>query len=459
MTGVSKWEMGRDNGVVCRVSPYRKLENMRIAVVALGKIGLPLAVQFAKSGHEVVGVDVNQKTVDAVNAATEPFPGEAHLDEYLKEVVPSGALRATTDYADAIPGADAVVLVVPLFVDADSRPDFGWMDEATKSLAEHLTPGTLVSYETTLPVGTTRNRWKPMIEEISGLKEGTDFHLVFSPERVLTGRVFEDLRKYPKLIGALNPEGTKAATEFYESVLQFDDRPDLPRPNGVWDLGPTEASEMAKLAETTYRDVNIGLANQFAVYADKVGLDVQKVIDASNSQPYSHIHRPGIAVGGHCIPVYPRLYLSTDPDASVVSTARAYNADMPRYVVGRVADVLGPLEGLRVAVLGASYRGGVKETAFSGIFATVDELRARGAEVLVEDPMYSDEELRGFGWEPYHVGEPVDAVIIQADHVDYKTITPADFPGVKLVFDGRGITDPALWAGTPRLTVGGGQAV
>ena len=259
---------------------------MKTAVVALGKIGLPLAVQFADAGHEVVGVDVDARQVELINQATEPFPGEAHLQEKLSELVPAGRLRATTDYAEAIPGADAIVIVVPLFVDdATWEPDFGWMDAATRSLAEHLTPGTLVSYETTLPVGTLRTRFVPMIEEISGLKESSDFFAVFSPERVLTGRVFEDLRKYPKLIGALTAEGTARAREFYESALTFDEREDLARPNGVWDLGSPEASELAKLAETTYRDVNIALANEFALFAQDHGIDVYKVIEASHSQP------------------------------------------------------------------------------------------------------------------------------------------------------------------------------
>ncbi len=429
---------------------------MRIAVVALGKIGLPLAVQYAMKGHDVIGVDVNETTVDLVNKGVEPFPGEAHLDEYLRDVVASGDLRATSSYEEAIPGADAVVLVVPLFVNDETwEPDSGWMDDATRSLATHLTPKTLISYETTLPVGTTRNRWKPMIESISGLKEEKDFHLVFSPERVLTGRVFADLRKYPKLVGGLNDAGTAAGIAFYEAVLDFDERADLPFPNGVWDMGSAEASEMAKLAETTYRDVNIGLANQFAVYADKVGIDIERVIDACNSQPYSHIHRPGIAVGGHCIPVYPRLYLSTDPDASIVRTARSYNATMPEYVVSRAESMLGSLAGLRVAVLGASYRGGVKETAFSGVFATVDALRARGANVAVHDPMYSDDELRGFGWEPYHLGaDACDCAIVQADHALYRTLTPADCPGIRLLLDGRRVTSPELWAGVPRVVIG-----
>ncbi|MET9269752.1 nucleotide sugar dehydrogenase [Kribbella sp. NPDC003557] len=428
---------------------------MRVSVVALGKIGLPLAVQFAAKGHQVVGVDINEKFVELVNAGQEPFPGEAHLQELLSETVADGRLRATTDYADAIPNSDAVVVVVPLFVDEQTgQPEFGWMENATRSLAEHLTPGTLVSYETTLPVGTTRNRWKPMIEEISGLTEGTDFHLVFSPERVLTGRVFADLRKYPKLVGGLSEEGAKRATAFYEAVLDFDERPDLERANGVWDLGSAEAAELAKLAETTYRDVNIGLANQFARFAGQNGIDVNAVIEASNSQPYSHIHRPGIAVGGHCIPVYPRLYLYTDPDATVVRAAREANAGMPDYTIGLLEGAFGDLKGAKVVVLGASYRGGVKETAFSGVFPAVEALKARGAEVSVHDPMYTDDELKGLGFTPYTLGAPVDAAVLQADHAEYAQLGPADLPGVKVLVDGRDRTDAAKWAGVRRIVIG-----
>jgi nucleotide sugar dehydrogenase len=427
---------------------------VKIAVIALGKIGLPLAVQFASKGHEVVGVDVNRQVVDLINAGIEPFPGEARLQEQLSELVPAGKLRATTDYADAVPEADVVVLVVPLFVDADANPDFGWMDAATAELAKHLTPGTLVSYETTLPVGTTRTRWKPALEAASGLVEGQDFHLVFSPERVLTGRVFEDLRKYPKLVGGLSEEGAAKAVEFYEAVLDFDNRTDLARPNGVWDLGSAEASEMAKLAETTYRDVNIGLANQFARYAATAGIDIYQVIEAANSQPYSHIHTPGIAVGGHCIPVYPRLYLWNDPEATVVRAARAANADMPAYTIGLLEGAYGDLTGARVVVLGAAYRGGVKETAFSGVFDAVKALELRGAAALVHDPLYTDEELQKLGFQPYHLGEPADAAVVQADHAEYRTLGPADLPGVRVFIDGRRVSSPEAWDGVQYRVIG-----
>jgi nucleotide sugar dehydrogenase len=431
---------------------------LKIAVIALGKIGLPLAVQFASKGHEVVGVDVSQPTVDLINQGIEPFPGEAHLQEKLAELVPAGRLRATTDYADAVPGADAVVLVVPLFVNEETaEPDFGWMDAATRSLGAVLTPGTLVSYETTLPVGTTRTRWKPMLEETSGLTEGVDFDLVFSPERVLTGRVFADLRKYPKLVGGLSERGAAKAVDFYRAVLDFDERADLARENGVWDLGSAEAAELAKLAETTYRDVNIGLANQFARYAAQAGIDVYQVIEASNSQPYSHIHQPGIAVGGHCIPVYPRLYLWTDPDATVVSAARAANAGMPDYTIGLLEGAYGDLNGARIVVLGAAYRGGVKETAFSGVFGAVEALRQRGATPVVHDPLYTDEELTNLGFTPYHLGEPIDAAVVQADHDEYRTLTAEDLPGIKAFIDGRRVSSAEQWAGIAYRVIGRAQ--
>jgi len=427
---------------------------VKICVVALGKIGLPLAVQFASKGHEVIGVDVNAVTVASVNAGYEPFPGETDLQAKLAEAVSAGLMTATTDYAKAVPGADAVVVVVPLFVDGEGTPDFGWMDSATRDIGANLTPGTLVSYETTLPVGTTRGRWTPMLEAGSGLREGRDFHVVFSPERVLTGRVFADLRKYPKLIGGLSSTGAERARAFYEAVLDFDERPDLDRDNGVWDLGSVEASELAKLAETTYRDVNIGLANQFARFAADNTIDIYQVIEASNSQPYSHIHRPGIAVGGHCIPIYPRLYLWNDPTATVVRAAREANADMPAYTIGLLEGAYGDLSGARVVVLGAAYRGGVKETAFSGVFPTVEVLAQRGAIVTVQDPMYSADELAALGLQAYQPGSPVDAAVLQADHVEYLDLRPGDLPGIRVLMDGRRFTNPDDWAGVTHRVIG-----
>lgn len=424
---------------------------MRITVVGLGKIGLPLAVQYARKGHTVFGADIDERAVSLVNTGIEPFPGETSLSEYLPEVISAGLLEATTDTSEAVSHAKAVVVVVPLFVDQEAVPDFQAMDAATEAIGQGLQPGTLVSYETTLPVGTTRNRLVPILEKASGLIAGQDFFVVFSPERVLTGRVFADLRRYPKIVGGVDQESEARGIKFYTEVLDFDVRDDLDRPNGVWAMGSTEAAELAKLAETTYRDVNIALANQFAQFAEKNTIDIHAVIEACNSQPYSHIHQPGIAVGGHCIPVYPRLYLWNDPGATVVRAAREANAGMPEVVVARIEKEFGPLEGVRIAILGAAYRGGVKEMAFSGVFATQESLRNRGAHVVVHDPLFTDAELLALGLEPYHQGETADIAIVQADHRDYQHWSSADIPGVQCVFDGRGIVTNANWLPSVRI--------
>ncbi|MER5866892.1 nucleotide sugar dehydrogenase [Kitasatospora sp. NPDC002040] len=424
-----------------------------ICVVGLGKIGLPLAVQCAGKGHRVLGVDTAPGVVRQVNEGRPPFPGEAELAERLELALSSGQLTASVDTAAAVAEADAVLVAVPLLTGPDEQPDFGLLDAATAAVAAGLRPGTLVGYETTLPVGTTAGRLATALAEGSGLRPGADFALVFSPERVSSGRVFADLRRYPKLVGGIDERSTRQGVEFYRDVLDFDPRPDLPRPNGVWALGSAEAAEFAKLAETTYRDVNIGLANQFARYADRIGVDLGEVIEACNSQPYSHLHQPGVAVGGHCIPVYPRLYLWGDPSATVVRAGRAANLAMPGYAVGRLEQALGGLAGVAVLVLGAAYRGGVRETAHSGVFPLVDALWAAGARPYVADPLYRAEELTALGLPP-HRGEPVGAAVVQTDHPEYRTLGAADLPGVRALLDGRRITDPDRWPGVLRIVLG-----
>ena len=427
---------------------------MIISVVGMGKIGLPLAVQYASKGHTVFGVDINQNTVDLVNAGKVPFPGETGLAEALPDLRQKRLLSATTFYETAVPQSDAVVVVVPLFVDENDEPDFGWMDSATRSIGANLTANTLVIYETTLPIGTTRNRWKPMLETASGLREGQDFHVVFSPERVLTGRVFEDLRKYPKLVGGLSPEGTHKALDFYGSVLDFDTRADLARENGVWDLGSSEAAEMAKLAETTYRDVNIALANQFALHAQDVGVDIYKVIEACNSQPYSHIHRPGISVGGHCIPVYPRLYMSSDSTGGVVAEARTINSSMPEQIIRKMEEFVGELAGKKILILGVAYRPGVKEDAFSGVHDLFIALSKRGAEVRVDDPLYSSDEISALGLTPHDGDKSVDMMILHTEHSAYSEISSKEFPDLELVIDGRNFFKPTNFPQVKTYTLG-----
>jgi UDP-N-acetyl-D-glucosamine dehydrogenase len=427
-----------------------------VTVVGLGKIGLPLAVTFAAAGHRVTGADISARVVAEVMAGRPPFPGEPGLSGRLAEARGLDRLRATTGTTAAAAASDVVVIVVPLVIGADRQPDHRALDAAVDAVGAGLRPGSLVVVETTLPVHTTRRRITPRLAAASGLRPGTDFSVCHSPERVSSGSVFADLARYPKLVGGIDQASGERAAEFYAASLRFDERPDLPRPNGVWDLGSAEAAELAKLAETTYRDVNIALANEFACFAQDAGLDLLPIIEAANSQPYSHLHRPGIAVGGHCIPVYPWLYAAGDPAARLPLLAREINDAMPARAVGMLAALAGGLRGRRAAVLGVAYRGGVKETAFTGALPVVRALAELGAVPLVHDPLYDDDELAALGLQPYHLGEPCDVAIVQADHPQYARIGPADLPGVAALLDGRSVTDPLLWRGVPRLALGNG---
>lgn len=411
---------------------------MKIAVIGMGKIGLPLAVQYARKGHEVIGVDINPSTVEMINNGVEPFPEECNLQTYLKEAIETKKLFATLDYQLAIKSANAIVVVVPLFVDENANPDFHALDHATENIAKHLHKGALICYETTLPIGSTRNRFTPILEEKSGFKIGRDFSVVFSPERVFTGRIFEDLRKYPKIVGGVTDYCTRRGIKFYEEVLDFDERNDLIKPNGVWSVSSAESSEFVKLAETTYRDVNIGLANQFAMHADSIGVNIYEVIEASNSQLFSHIHQPGISVGGHCIPIYPQFYLWNHEAASIVRMARETNESMPAYAVKQLKFKLDTLRNLTVLVLGVSYRSNVKESAFSGVFDLVREIERNGARALVLDPMYSESEIEFLDLEPYR-GKPseIDAIVLHTNHKVFSDIDFSQFTKCKAIYDGR----------------------
>jgi UDP-N-acetyl-D-glucosamine dehydrogenase len=408
---------------------------MRVAVVGLGHIGLPLAVQYARRGHEVIGCDVDARIVEAINRGVSPHDDESALVEGVPRLVAAGRLRATTDDAEGVRQAEVVVVIVPVVVDAERQIDFGPIDAATRDIASGLQPGTLVVYETTLPVGTTRDRFGPMLAAGSGLTLDRDFFLAFSPERVLVGRVLLDLQRYPKIVGGTSADSTRRAIEFYRAALE--------EGTEVRSVANAETAEMTKLAETTYRDVNIALANEYARYAAKRGIDVVEVIDAANSQPYSHIHAPGVGVGGHCIPVYPHFLFNDEPDLRIPPLARRINEEMAAWTVELLGSRIGSLAGVPVLVLGVAYRADVREDAFSSAFRLRDELAAAGATVYAHDPYFDAEHLRQLGFEPYDLAAPapVRGAIVQAGHRAYRDLDPAAIPGLEIVVDGRNVLD------------------
>jgi len=424
----------------------------KVAVVGLGKIGLPLAAQFASKGATVIGCDVLPHVVETINEGHSHIHEEPGLEEAVSRAVAAGRLHATLDTRAATRESDVVVVIVPLLVGLDRSTDFRILDAATTAVGRGLRSGTLVIYETTVPVGTTRGRLRETLEKESGFRAGNDFSLAFSPERVYAGRIFEDLRKYPKIVGGIDEASTRRAVDFYRTVLDAE----------VWPVENAETAEFAKLAETTYRDVNIALANQLALYAANRDVNVREAFKAANSQPYSHIHRESIGVGGHCIPVYPHFLLSdaADGELSLIRDGRQTNDRMPAVAVEHLERALGGLESRRVLVLGASYRENVKELAFSTAAALVDLLRRAGADVLIHDPLYTPSEL---GYLEANVVDldstealGADAVIVQAWHNEFRSLDWKRFEHLRAVLDGRRAVEPesVRSAGAVYLAVG-----
>lgn len=397
---------------------------MRVTVVGLGKIGLPLAVQYASRGLDVSGCDIDPSRVERINAGDCPIVGEEGLEAGLAAALRDKRLHATTDTSAAVAESDVVVIIVPVGLTPQRAPDFSHLDAAVDAIAAGLRPGTLVVVESTVPVGTTRDRVGAKLPNAL---------LAASPERVSSGRILRDLKTYPKIIGPLDDASWQKAEAFYSGALEA---PCLLR------VRDPETAEFAKLAEGIYRDVNIALAGELARYADSVGVDATEAIDAANTQSYSHLHQPGVGVGGHCLPVYPHFL----PEGAVDIAARAREANdsMAAYGVAKLEEALGSLAGATVLILGLAYRPNVKESAYSSALLLAEALRARGALPLVHDPWFSNDEIRALGLEPPEAFPMrVDAIVLQALHDAYGELDFGSFPGLRAVLDGRNVLDRA----------------
>lgn len=402
----------------------------QVAVVGLGKIGLPLAVHYTRKGHRVIGCDINPRVVEMINAGCSHVQEEAELNDAVAKAVAQGLLTATQDTTLAVSKSEVVVVIVPVVVNDSHDVDFTAIDAATRAIGLGLTPDTLVIYETTLPVGTTATRFSRILEQTSGLVAGCDFLLAYSPERVSSGSIFRDLKIYPKIVGGINQASTEAIAAFYRSVLDAN----------IITMTGTDEAEFVKLIETTYRDVNIALANEFALFADMNGLDVAKATAAANTQPYSHIHTPGVGVGGHCIPVYPYFLMHcTEEGLMLPRMARIINDDMARYAVQRIETEIGQLAHRSVLILGVAYRGDVREYAFTTTKLLRAAFEACGATVFIDDPLFSTEELQALGYAPItdeHYSR-IDVIVLQAAHSTYQNLDWSRFPECRVVLDGR----------------------
>jgi len=377
---------------------------MKIAVIGLGKAGLPLAGVIADSGLEVVGVDIDERKCEDINRGENPIPEERGLDELIKRHGGKD-LIATTEYENA-KECEIFIIIVPLFTDENNIPDYRIIESAFRNVGRLLKRGDLVVLETSVPPRTTEERARKWMEEESGLKLG-EFYLAHSPERIMTGFSISRLRGFPKIVGGVDRESGEKAFEIYKKFV----------PN-LHLVSSARVAEFIKLMEGCYRDVNISLANELFKIANELGVDFYEARTYANHE-YCHIHLPSTGVGGHCIPVYPWFLVKEMEKrdkfgyAKLLRTARQINDEMVNYwaekIVLECMKINKPLNEVTICVRGISFREGVKELYNSRNLALAKLLSEKGLNIYVYDQFYSSEEVweMGLRWI-----EPEDADLV-----------------------------------------------
>lgn len=417
-----------------------------VCVLGLGYIGLPTASVLATHGYQVIGVDVNQELIDRLRG------GDVHIQEPgLKTMVQAGLNSGSFTVAEKPVPADAFIITVPTPIAPDKRADLKYVAAAANAITPLLKRGDLIVLESTVPPGTTAGMFASILSQ-SGLDPLTELHVVHSPERVLPGRILEELVSNDRVIGGLTPEAAQIARELYASFVQ-----------GEIYLADATSAEMVKLMENTFRDVNIALANEFALMAESIGIDVWQAIEIANRHPRVNILKPGPGVGGHCIAVDPWFLVQAAPGpAQLIASARRLNDRMPEHVVDRVRSLTEGIKTPHIAALGLAYKADVDDIRESPSLTVIRWLQAMGCHVSAYDPFVDHNKLNITQPTLEETVRDADCVLLLTNHSAFRNINPNEIGGLmrnKLLMDTRNSLPHDAWieAGFKVYTLGDGQ--
>lgn len=410
------------------------MEFNQICIIGLGYIGLPTASTFASHGLKVIGVDRNQEVVKSLkNGKVHIY--EPGLGEIVEKVLREGMLRVSDKPVEA----DAFIIAVPTPFYDDKKADLSYVRSAAESVVPVLRKGNLVVLESTSPPLTTRDIVKPILEK-SGLKAGEDFKLVYSPERVLPGQILKELVENARVIGGIDQASAEAGRDLYSIFVK-----------GDIVLTDATTSEMVKLMENTYRDVNIAIANEFSRLAERFGVDVWEAISIANRHPRVKILNPGPGVGGHCISVDPWFLVESAPDLTpLIHTARKVNDSQPEFVVKLFKEVMGSIKGKRVAVLGLAYKPDVDDLRESPAVEIARHLSEEGVLVTAFEPFKTDFQIENVRMaKTLEEGlESADAVLLLVAHTQFKNLDPVVVSGcttARIVIDTVNVWNLETW--------------
>lgn len=395
----------------------------KVCIMGLGYIGLPTAAMFASSGCDVIGVDVDINKVEMINKKKVPIK-EPGLDELIRRVVHNGKLKASTQPEKA----DAFLITVPTPVTKDKNADLSYVRSACEAIGDYVEPGNIIVLESTVPPLTVEGLVIPILQSY-GIDTGK-IYIGHCPERVIPGNILTEIINNDRIVGGVNVESTVAIAELYRIFVK----------GQILETDCTTA-EMVKLMENTYRDVNIALANEFALISDRLGINVWEAISLANKHPRVNLHLPGPGVGGHCIAIDPYFIIESAPEISeLTKTARKINRNMPEYVVKLVEANVTP--GQKVAVLGLSYKANVDDTRESPSLEIVELLKAKGYKVIAHDPYV--EKSASFK----ECLNKAVCMIITVDHSAFGALDPencARYLANRMVIDTKNSIDHSMW--------------
>ncbi|MHA1832351.1 MAG: nucleotide sugar dehydrogenase, partial [Candidatus Baldrarchaeia archaeon] len=389
--------------------------SLRLTVLGSGYVGLPTAALFADVGFHVIAIDVKPEVVKAVNSGVSPI-NECGLQELISRNVYAGRLKATLNSAETLSQADAIIISVQTPINQNKKPNLFFLTRALEEVGKTMKKEMLVIISSTVPPGTMLEKVKPKLESLSDLKAETEFYLAYAPERIAPGKALKEFVKSPRLIGGIGPNSTKIAAELYKTVCKKVIETDA------------ATAEIAKLAENTFRDINIAFANQLALICEQQGVDIKKVIELANTHPRVNIHTPGPGVGGQCLPKDPYLLTHTteSTDHDIIKTARKINDYMPKHVTKLVLHALEKtgktVKSSKIAILGTAYKADVDDSRQSPSKPIIQELIKLGADVIAYDPHCKESFEAKRANSLHEAVKGSDCIAIIADHTEFKNL-------------------------------------
>jgi len=419
----------------------------KIAVYGLGHVGSPLASAWLHAGAHVIGVDKSPRVLENARKGRTHVP-EPGVNEAFAKGLKDRHFAVYDDPVKASQDAHLKMICVPVLLTDSFSADLAAVKQVASAIARGLKKGDVVSLNPSVPPGTSEDVILPILEKESGLRVEQDFFMIYNPERIYEGRAIEDIEeRYPAIVSGAGPKSLEIGAKLYSMVAK----------KGVIRISNMRTAETEKLLEGVYRDVNIALANEMAKFCEKVGVNFWEAREAANSQPFSHIHKPGVGVGGACIPVYPQFILHTADiqkvDCNITRLGRNVNDSMPAYCVDQALRLLDGMDVSQstITLLGLAFRGGVSDTRLSPTYKVIEELKKRSAkEIRVHDPLVtSDPNLSQDVILTSSLAQAIkgaDLVILVADHPEYRGLAQEKLGGVP-VYDGRGILDKSKFSG------------